>query len=63
MKINYKFISDKEPSDKQLQLLMREVAIEAKLKAEKANKQFFLQLEQLLLQAKKLRSIYNTDPK
>lgn len=63
MKINYKFISDKEPSDEQLHLLMSEVAVEAKMKAEKANEQFLLQLEELLLQTQKLRSIYNSDPK
>ena len=32
MENNYRFLSDKEPTDEQLHLLMQEVAIEAKKK-------------------------------
>jgi hypothetical protein len=46
MQITYKFISDTEPTDEQLHLLMQEVAVEAKNKAQKTDEQFF---EQLLL--------------
>jgi hypothetical protein len=53
MKINYKFTSDTEPTDKQLHLLMQEVAVEAKKKAIKSDKQFFEQLHQLFLASQK----------
>lgn len=52
MKINYKFSSDKEPTDEQLHLLMLDVAIEAKEKARKSDNIFFEQLQQLLLGVK-----------
>ena len=53
MQINYKFKSDIEPSDEQLHLLMQEVALEAKKKAQKANEQFLEQLQQLILEGRK----------
>ena len=55
MQINYKFISDREPSDEQLHLLMQEVAIEAKNRARKSDEQFSEQLQQLIQAAQKQR--------
>lgn len=63
MKINYKFTSDSEPTDEQLHLLMQEVAVEAKRKAQKSNEQFFEQLQQLLFAAQKQRLTLNSDVK
>ncbi|MCX6222688.1 MAG: hypothetical protein NTZ69_17105 [Bacteroidia bacterium] len=63
MKINYKFSSDIEPTDEQLHLLMQDVAVEVKEKAQKSDKQFFEQLQQLLLGAKKHQLINNPDAK
>lgn len=63
MKINYKFTSDAEPTDEQLHLLMQEVAVEVKKKAQKSDEQFFEKLQQLLLTAKKQRLILNPDAK
>lgn len=63
MKINYKFISDIEPTDEQLHLLMQEVAVEVRRKARKSDEQFFEQLQQLLLAAKKQRLTLNPDTK
>ena len=48
MRIHYKFISDIEPTDEQLHLLMKEVAIEAKRNAQESDEHFFEQLQQLL---------------
>jgi len=53
MQINYKFISDEEPTDEQLHLLMREVAIDAKNRARKSDELFSEQLQQLLQKAQK----------
>lgn len=47
MEINYTFNSDIEPTDEQLQLLMSEVTIEVKKKAQKLNELFFEQLQKL----------------
>jgi hypothetical protein len=55
MQINYRFISDTEPTDEQLHLLMQEVAIEVKKKAKKSNELFLEQLQQLVQAAQKLR--------
>lgn len=63
MKIDYKFTSDEEPTDEQLHLLMQEVAIEVKKKAQKSDEQFFEQLQQLLLTAQKQRLLLNPDAK
>jgi len=63
MKINYKFTSDEEPTDEQLHLLMQEVAVEVKKKAQKSDEQFFEQLQQLLLTAQKQRLILKSDAK
>ena len=63
MEINYKFSSDIEPTDEQLHLLMQDVAVEVKEKAQKSDKQFFEQLQQLLLGAKKHKLINNPDAK
>ena len=52
MLIDYRFISNTEPSDEQLHLLMREVALEAKNKAQKSDELFKQQFEQLLKDAK-----------
>lgn len=58
MQINYKFISDKEPTDEQLHLLMQEVAIEAKTRARKSDEQFSEQLQQLIQAAQKQWSAF-----
>jgi len=63
MKINYKFTSDKEPTDEQLHLLMQDVAIEVKEKARKSDKKFFEQLQQLFIAAQKQRLTLNPDTK
>jgi len=63
MKINYKFTSDKEPTDEQLHLLMQDVAFEVKEKARKSDKKFFEQLQQLFIAAQIQRLNLNPDPK
>jgi len=63
MKINYKFISDTEPTDEQLHLLMQEVAVEVKKKANKSDELFFEQLHQMLLAAQKQQLTLNLDAK
>jgi hypothetical protein len=63
MKINYKFISDTEPTDEQLHLLMQEVAVEVKNKANKSDELFFEQLHQMLLAAQKQQLTLNLDAK
>ncbi len=55
MQINYRFISDTEPTDEQLHLLMQEVAIEAKNRARKSDELFSEQLKQLIQAAQKQR--------
>ncbi len=47
---SYRFQSDVEPTDKQLALLMKEVAIDVRNRAEIANKKFQEDLRQLCLQ-------------
>lgn len=61
MKINYKFNSDTEPTDEQLNSLMIEVMNEVKRKAEKANKIFFEQLMKLASQSIDKKTNYKTD--
>jgi len=63
MKINYKFSSEKEPTDEQLHLLMQDVAIEAKEKAQKSDNIFFEQLQQLILGVKNRQLINIPDAK
>jgi hypothetical protein len=63
MKINYKFLSDTEPTEEQLHLLMQEVAVEVKKKANKSDEQFFEQLRQSLLVAQKRQLTLNSDAK
>jgi hypothetical protein len=63
MQINYKFTSDKEPTDEQLHLLMQEVAIEAKNRARKSDELFSEQLQQLLQKAQKQRLAFIRDSK
>ena len=63
MSINYKFTSDIEPTDEQLHLLMKEVAIEAKRNAIESDEHFFEQLRQLLLVAQEQRVTLNPDAK
>lgn len=63
MKINYKFTSDKEPTDEQLHLLMQDVATEVKAKARVSDKKFFEELQQLIIAAQKQRSTINPDAK
>jgi len=63
MKINYRFISDAEPTEEQLHLLMHEVAVDVKKKADKSDEQFFEQLHQSLLVAQKQQLTLNHDAK
>ena len=63
MKIKYKFLSDTEPTDEQLHLLMQEVAVEVKNKANKSDELFFEQLHQMLLAAQKQQLTLNLDAK
>lgn len=63
MQIDYKFISDIEPTDEQLHLLMLDVAEEVKRKAKKSNAEFLEQLQQLVLMAQQHRLNLNTDSK
>ena len=61
MKINYKFNSDIEPTDEQLNLLMVEVVNEVKRKAEKTNELFFEQLLHLTNQILEEKANHKTD--
>ena len=42
----YRFLSDEEPTDEQLKILMHEVAVEAKLRADISNKIFWEKLHE-----------------
>jgi hypothetical protein len=48
MQSDYRFLSDLEPTDEQLQLLMKEVAIEVRKKAQESNKKFMDLLQQMV---------------
>ena len=48
MQSDYRFLSDIEPTDEQLQLLMKEVAIEVRKKAQESNKKFMNLLQQMV---------------
>lgn len=48
MEMYYRFLSESEPTDKQLDLIMIEVAVEAKSKAEHSNKLFWEQLQKMI---------------
>jgi hypothetical protein len=50
---NYRFKFDEEPTDKQLGLLMKEVAIDVRNRAEIANKKFQEELRLLCVQKAK----------
>jgi len=63
MQINYKFESDTEPTDEQLHLLMQEVILEVKRKAQKSNEQFLEHRRQLIQEAQKLWLTLNPDIK
>lgn len=63
MQIQYKFTSDEEPTDEQLHLLMQEVAIEVKRKAQIADVQFREHLQKLVDEALKNREPINPDAK
>ncbi len=63
MRINYKFTSDDEPTDEQLQLLMHEVSIEAKRKADEANERFNAELQELVEKAKRRKLKLESDSK
>ncbi|MFH1004137.1 MAG: hypothetical protein V1781_01360 [Bacteroidota bacterium] len=63
MQIIYKFISDVEPTDEQLHLLMQEVAVESKNKAQKTDKQFLEQLLLLVQDAQKRQLTLKPDAK
>ena len=52
MPIEYKFLSDIEPTDEQLHLLMQEVAIDVIKKSQEANRLFLEQLQQIIGQLK-----------
>jgi hypothetical protein len=61
MEINYKFNSDIEPTDEQLQFLMSEVTIEVKKKAQKSNELFFEQLQKLAYKSLQNRANIKTE--
>jgi signal recognition particle subunit SEC65 len=48
MEKGYRFLSESEPSDEQLSSIMKEVAVEAKRKADKSNKLFWKQLPKMI---------------
>jgi hypothetical protein len=48
MQSDYRFLSDLEPTDEQLQLLMKEVAVEVRKKAQESNKKFLDLLQQMV---------------
>ena len=60
MQINYKFISDIEPTEEQLHLLMQEVAIEAREKAKKSDKLFWGNLQKLVIETQ--NEFYSLNP-
>jgi hypothetical protein len=55
METTYKFLSDSEPTDEQLHLIMMEVAADSKKKAIKSNSLFWEQLQQMVETAKKIK--------
>ena len=57
--IDYKLNSDEEPTDEQLAWLMSEVAKEVKLRADKANRYFVDNLQQMTQIAIKKRHVSN----
>ena len=57
MQSNYRFLSDMEPTDEQLHLLMKDVAIEVKKKAQASNKLFVELLQQMVNSAKEQQLI------
>lgn len=44
---SYRFTSDEDPTDEQLKQIMKEVAIDVKIRAERANRKFQEELRQL----------------
>ena len=46
---SYRFTSDEEPSDDQLSMIMKEVAIDVRERAENASKKFQEELRQLCI--------------
>ena len=63
MEIEYRFLSDEEPTDEQLHLLMQDVAIDVKKRALKADRQFAEQLQKLLLNTYDMQVTLNPDTK
>ncbi len=63
MQINYKFTSDDEPTDEQLRLLMHEIVIEEKRKADEANERFNAELQELVEKAKRRKLKLESDSK
>lgn len=61
MESDYRFLSDNEPSDDQLQLLMKEVAIDVKLKADESNKKFMELLKQMVKSAMENKQILKSN--
>ncbi len=53
MDTNYRFLSDTEPTDEQLHLLMMEVAADSKKKSLESDSLFWEQLQQMVEAAKK----------
>jgi len=53
MKTNYRFLWDSEPTEEQLQIIMKEAAEEAKKKAKIANDLFWKQLYEMVDEMKK----------
>lgn len=56
-KKSYRFISDSEPSDKQLKQLMKEVALDVRQKADDANARFQEQLSKMCITVRKEQNL------
>ena len=48
MMMNYHFTDNEEPTDEQLHLLMKEVAVDVTKNAQKTEKEFYFQLSELV---------------
>lgn len=63
MDLRYNFCSDKEPTDEQLEALMREVAAEARKEREKADRDYQLLIrKEINLAAKRMEALMKQRP-
>jgi len=61
METKYRFLSDTEPTDEQLHLLMKEVAADSRKKSLKTNEIFWKQLQQMVDAAIKSKPVNKPD--